>query len=415
MTDAKSKTMATLDLTAKQREFWRGCTHRWNIKCGATRSGKTYLDYFLIPRRLRDTAGLEGLAVIMGATQATVRRNIIEPMKRIWGDDLVGDIRNDNTVQLFGERCFVIGADKVSQVDKVRGASIKYCYGDEVVTWHQEVFEMLKTRLDKPYSKCDATCNPGSPEHWLKAFVDSSGADIFYQQYTIFDNDFLDPAVLADMLRENKGIYYQRYILGQWVRAEGAIYREFADNEEQFLIDADKLPRERFGEIVIGQDFGGHKSKHAWTATAITRDLRELYVLRSEEYDATGMAVETMIQHFLRFYSGIRERYGNVSAVYADSAEQAIINSERLSGLPVRNSIKNEINDRIRATDRLLTGRRIHVVRGENSSLCKALREAVWDDKSKSDTRLDVPGVTNICPLDAFEYSWEHRIRALTA
>ena len=106
--------MATLDLTAKQREFWRGCTHRWNIKCGATRSGKTYLDYFLIPRRLRDTAGLEGLAVIMGATQATVRRNIIEPMKRIWGDDLVGDIRNDNTVQLFGERCFVIGADKVS-------------------------------------------------------------------------------------------------------------------------------------------------------------------------------------------------------------------------------------------------------------------------------------------------------------
>lgn len=414
MRPQKAKKMALLKLTRHQKEFWLNCTHRWNIKCGATRSGKTYLDYYLIPKRIRAVQGLDGLIVILGATKSTIRRNVIEPMKKIWGDSLVGDISSDNTVTLFGERCFAIGADKISQVDKLRGSSIKYCYGDEIVTWNQEVFEMLKTRLDKPYSKCDATCNPDSPEHWLKKFVDESGADIYYQHYTIFDNEFLDPVVREDMIRENKGIYYQRYILGQWVRAEGAIYREFSDNEEQFMVDADKLPRERFAEIVIGQDFGGHKSKNTWTATAITQDRRELYVLRSEEYDATGMAVEVMIEKFRRFYDGIRERYGHVTAIYADSAEQAIINSERLAGLPVRNSIKNEINDRIRATDRMLTGRRIHIVRGENESLCKAFREAVWDDKKDKDTRLDIPGVTNICPLDAFEYSWEHQIRRLT-
>lgn len=402
-----------LELTEKQKVFWRSANHRWNIKCGATRSGKTYLDYFLIPKRIRAVSGCEGLSVILGATQATVRRNLIEPMKRIWGDQLVGDIRSDNTIQMFGERCFVIGADKISQVDKLRGSSIKYCYGDEIVTWHPEVFAMLKTRLDKPYSKCDATCNPDSPEHWFKKFIDESGADIFYQHYTIFDNEFLDPTVLDEMLKENKGIYYQRFILGQWVRAEGAIYREFTDNEEQFYIDADKLPLQNFGEICIGQDFGGHKSKNTWTATAISKNSRELYVLKSEEYDATGMSVEKMLELFRRFYNGIRERYGTVSAIYADSAEQAIINSERMSGLPVRNSIKNEINDRIRATDRMLTGRRIHIVRGENNSLCKALREAVWDDKADKDTRLDIPGVTNICPIDAFEYSWEHRINRL--
>lgn len=407
--------MATLDLTAKQREFWRSCTHRWNIKCGATRSGKTYLDYFLIPRRIREGAGREGLNVIMGSTQASIRRNVIEPMKNIWGSEYVGDIKQDNTVKLFGETCFVIGADKVSQVDKVRGSSFKYCYGDELVTWNQEVFEMVKTRLDKAYSKCDATCNPGSPEHWLKQFVETSGADIFYQHYTIFDNDFLDPQVRENMCRENKGIYYQRYILGQWVRAEGAIYREFSDNESQFMVKPGDVPMGRIGEICIGQDFGGHKSKNTWTATAITYDGRELYVLKSEEYDATGMAVETMVELFRRFFDGIQERYGRVSAIYADSAEQAIINTERAAGLPVRNSIKNEIVDRIRATDRLMTGRRVHIVDGENNSLCKALREAVWDDKTGgADKRLDIPGVTNICPLDAFEYSWEHRIRELT-
>lgn len=378
------------------------------------RSGKTYLDYYVIPKRVRALSGKDGLYVFLGNTKSTLQRNIIEPLQNIWGTDLVSDIKSDNTAMLFGEKIHCIGANKIDQVNRLRGSSIKYCYGDEIVTWNQEVFEMLKTRLDKPYSKCDATCNPESPEHWLKKFVDESGADIYYQHYTIFDNEFLDPVVREDMIRENKGIYYQRYILGQWVRAEGAIYREFSDNEEQFMVDADKLPRERFSEIVIGQDFGGHKSKHAWTATAITRDCRELYVLRSEEYDATGMAVETMIDKFRRFYDGIRQRYGHVTAIYADSAEQAIINSERLAGLPVRNSIKNEINDRIRATDRMLTGRRIHIVRGENESLCKAFREAVWDDKKDKDTRLDIPGVTNICPLDAFEYSWEHQIRRLT-
>lgn len=378
------------------------------------RSGKTYLDYYVIPKRIRALRGKQGLCLILGNTKSTLQRNIIKPLQDIWGANLVGDIKSDNISRMFGEEVYCLGADKATQSDRLRGSSIKYCYGDEIVTWSEEVFRMLTTRLDQPYSKCDATCNPDSPEHWVKKFIDESEADIFYQHYTIFDNEFLDPTVRDNIIRENKGIYYQRYVLGQWVRAEGAIYREFSDNEEQFMIDADKLPRERFSEIVIGQDFGGHKSKHAWTATAITRDCRELYVLRSEEYDATGMAVETMIDKFRRFYDGIRQRYGHVTAIYADSAEQAIINSERLAGLPVRNSIKNEINDRIRATDRMLTGRRIHIVRGENESLCKAFREAVWDDKKDKDTRLDIPGVTNICPLDAFEYSWEHQIRRLT-
>ena len=53
-------------LTDKQKEFWKGCDHRWNIKCGATRSGKTFLDYYLIPKRIRAVSGKDGLYVILG-------------------------------------------------------------------------------------------------------------------------------------------------------------------------------------------------------------------------------------------------------------------------------------------------------------------------------------------------------------
>ena len=104
-----------------------------------------------------------------------------------------------------------------------------------------------------------------------------------------------------------------------------------------------------------------------------------------------------------------------MTRVYADSAEQAIINTERgrFPGM-IQNSIKNEVIDRIRAVDLLLATKRIKIVKSENESLISALRSATYDPKSAKDSRLDIPGVTNICPLDAFEYSWEAYIRDLT-
>ena len=204
-----------LRLSEKQKAFWREPYHRWNIKHGATRSGKTYLDFFVIARSIRERKGLDGLIVLMGNTKGTLQRNVIEPMQNIFGAALVSSIRSDNTATLFGERVHCLGADNRKHVDRLRGVSIKYCYGDEVVTWEPEVFEMLKSRLDKPYSRFDGTCNPKEPDHWFKKFIDSD-ADVFAQQYCIDDNPFLDADVRAAMKREHSGVFYDRYILGEW-------------------------------------------------------------------------------------------------------------------------------------------------------------------------------------------------------
>ena len=72
----------------KQREFLDNANHRWNIKQGATRSGKTYLDYFVIPKRIRQVAGKDGLVVILGNTKGTLQRNVIEPLQNIYGEQL---------------------------------------------------------------------------------------------------------------------------------------------------------------------------------------------------------------------------------------------------------------------------------------------------------------------------------------
>lgn len=213
----------------KQNEYFDNASHRWNFKTGATRSGKTFMDYYLIPQRIRARIGKPGLAVILGVTKSTIERNILEPMRNIWGNDLVGGISSSNICYLFGEKVYCLGAEKVSQVSKLRGSSIKYVYGDEVADWNEEVFEILKSRLDKPYSCFDGALNPQGPNHWLKEFLDSEDLDIYCQKYTLFDNPFLDKGFVGSLCKEYAGsVYYKRYILGEWALAEGLVYPMFS-------------------------------------------------------------------------------------------------------------------------------------------------------------------------------------------
>lgn len=96
-------------LSSKQTEYLQSCNHRWNIKIGATGSGKSWLDYaVVVPKRLLALRG-QGAAVMLGNTQGTLSRNILDPMREIWGEGLVGTISSDNTALLFGRRVHILG------------------------------------------------------------------------------------------------------------------------------------------------------------------------------------------------------------------------------------------------------------------------------------------------------------------
>ena len=400
--------------TDKQLEFWRNCTHRWNVKTGATRSGKTYMDYFLIPRRLLAVAGKEGLNVILGNTRETIRRNILLPMQSLYGADYVGNLHADNSVIMFGQKVFCLGTENVSRVDRLRGSSIKYCYGDEVTTWHPDVFDMLKSRLDKPYSVFDGTCNPDAPQHWFKKFLDSD-ADIYQQHYALDDNPMLDPAFVANLKREYAGtVLYDRYILGLWVAAEGVIYRLFADNPDRFILD--DLPEgDAIRNAVIGVDFGGGTSAHAFCCVGFT--VRGRLVVLDEYREKRALDPNRLAQDFVDFARRCKARW-LVTDVWCDSAEQTLINGLRSAaasaglGLNIGNAQKRPINDRIRATCILMGAGRFFVARNCVETI-DALKSALWDAKHVTeDVRLD-DGTTNIDSLDALEYSFEREIPSL--
>lgn len=393
-----------------QRDFWREANHRWNIKTGATRSGKTYQDYFLIPKRLLAVADKEGLNVILGNTRETIRRNVLIPMQTLFGAEYVGNLRADNSCEMFGQKVFCLGADNANRVDKVRGASIKYCYGDEITTWNPDVFDMLKSRLDKPYSRFDGTCNPASPHHWFKKFLDSD-ADIYQQAYTIDDNPFLDPAFVENLKKEYSGtILYDRYILGLWVAAEGVIYRLFADAPDRFVVN--DMPGQAIRKVVIGVDFGGGTSAHAFCAMGFTTG-GSLVVL-DEYHEKAALTPEKLAEAFVDFVKRCQARW-LVTQVYCDSAEQTLINGLRaaarsaLIGVNIADAAKRPINDRIRATCMLMGMGRFFVARNCVHTI-DALKTALWDAKHiTEDVRLD-NGTTNVDNLDALEYAFEREI-----
>ena len=398
----------------KQLDFWRGCSHRWNVKTGATRSGKTYMDYFLIPRRLVAVAGREGLNVILGNTRETIRRNVILPMTSIYGPSRISNIRTDNSCTMFGQQVFILGADNEAHVNRLRGASIKYCYGDEITTWNQGVFEMLKSRLDKPYSVFDGTCNPDNPRHWFKQFLDSD-ADIFQQAYTIDDNPYLDQTFVDNLKREYAGtVLYDRYIRGLWVAAEGAIYRPFLDAPDKFIVD--ELPQgETVQRVNIGVDFGGGTSAHAFCAVGFTT--RQRLVILDEYHEQRALDPVTLAAAFVDFVRRCRARW-IVSDVWCDSAEQTLINGLRQAastaglGVNIGDARKRPINDRIRATLLLMGSGRFVILRDCPQTI-SALKDALWDGKHVTeDVRLD-DGSTNIDSLDAMEYAFEREIPIL--
>lgn len=393
--------------TPKQAEFIRHANRRWNFKGGATRSGKTYMDFrYTIPSRIRERIGLDGLTVILGVTKSTIERNVLEPMRSLYGSDLVGEISSDNTVILFGEKCYALGAEKISQVSKLRGSSIKYCYGDEVADWSKDVFDLLKSRLDKKYSCFDGTYNPGAPTHWLKDFLDS-GADIFSQVYTIDDNPFLAPAFVENLKKEYAGtVLYDRYILGLWSTAEGAIYTPWCEDEKRFLHQHEKADIVR---SVIGVDFGGNGSATAFVCVGILRGYKGVTILR--EYYKKGIVTPTEQENaFVEFARGCQEDYGTME-VRCDSEAQTLIAGFKAAALrnrlylDIKNSIKGKIMDRISFTTRLM-GRGAFFVSSGCKHVREALSSAVYDAKSKEDKRLD-NGTTNIDSLDAMEYAFE--------
>ena len=419
-----------MDLTPKQREFLANCTHAYNLKCGAVRSGKTWLDiHVTIPQRLFSLAGKPGDILFLGHTQGSIERNVINPLREFLGGDMVSLIGSKGQFEILGQKAYALGGDKATSVEAIQGLTCKYCYIDEAVTIHPKVWAMVQSRLCLSYSVCDLTCNPSDPSSFVYKFIqkakETPELDLYVHTTTIDDNTHLDPQIIERLKAAYAGtIYYPRYILGQWAFSEGLIYRPFADalssDTNRFLLK--EVPEGMHGRIYVGLDFGGSGSWHAAVATMITTR-GEVIALASDRVDPAKTDADDLARWFYNFCEMVFLNWGPIERIYMDSAEQVLIRHcknyamrQRLSwiGRKAGNAKKSEIVGRIRLTSVLMGGGRFFYL-PTAQTLADALKTAMWDDKKKEgkpDTRKD-DGTTDIDSLDAFEYSIEHETKSL--
>jgi PBSX family phage terminase large subunit len=350
-----------------------------------------------------------------GKTIGSFRRNVLfwlKLMLRSRGYS-VSEQRTENLVIVrrgSTENYFYVfgGKDERSQ-DLIQGITLAGVFFDEVALMPESFVNQATGRCSVDGSKFWFNCNPGSPAHWFKTGWIDKRADkrLLYLHFTMDDNLSLSEAVKGRYRGMYTGVFFKRYILGEWKSADGVIYRQFADEPERFILD--DVPQDIFIGT-MGLDFGGNGSAHAGCLVGITRGYRSIVILdeyyRKEVIDP-GTLTDDVCGFVQRSQAQVR-----ATSIWCDSAETTLIKGIRIEvfarhiPVEVRNARKGEIIDRIRLCDMLMSQGRFFILRRCKHTIA-ALSEAVWDSKSPTrDRRLD-DGSTNIDSLDALEYALE--------
>lgn len=372
-------------LTEKQNEYIRNAHARWNLKVGAVRSGKSYVDVtHVIPWRLRQLKDKPGLNLILGVSRSTIERNVLQPMREMYTSAIVGTINSENIAYVCGVPVYCLGAEKISQVAKVQGSSLKYAYGDEVAKWHPEVFTMLQSRLDREYSCFDGSCNPEFPNHWLKHFIDREDLDAYIQHYTIFDNPFLPKEFVESLCYEYAGtVYYKRYILGEWARAEGLIYPMITEDN---YYDDDTRPVALYstGYRTIACDYG---TTNPCVFLDIWDDGSTLWVDDEWRWDSQSDQAKRSTAPYrtdAQYADAMGQFMGPDPArqcmIIVDPSAKSFITELRQRGFYVKEG-DNDVLDGIRKTSSLFAKRKIQVHR-RCTGLIGELLAYAWDDKA---------------------------------
>lgn len=321
---------------------------------------------------------MPGLNVIVGVSKETIERNVLQPMREIYTADVIGTINSRNIAIVAGVPVYCLGAAKSSQVAMIQGMSIKYCYGDEIAKWAKTVFDMLKSRLDKPYSKFDGSCNPEGPEHWLKQFIDSEGLDVYVQKYTIFDNPALSPEFVANLCKEYEGtVYYKRYIEGEWCQAEGLIYPMY----EQAFEDP---PEGKSEANAISIDYG---TMNAFSVTLWGRYNNIWYGIDEYYYSGRDKGATKTDDEYYQDIEEWLDRHGIESRIYTVIDPSAASFIALLRKNTKRYNVKKAYNDVLKGIELTAVAMQRGIIKFSTTmkNTKKEFAGYVWDDKSIED------------------------------
>ena len=450
--EIKRKKTISFNFGEKHKDYIRKCEScMYNVAEGAVRAGKTVDNVFAFAHELKTTKDRIHLAT--GSTVGNAKLNIgdangfgLEWIFR--GQCHWGKYKDNEALYVKGpatkyrQRIIIFaGGGKEDSYKKIRGNSYGMWIATEINLHHKNTIrEAFNRTIAAHRRKVFWDLNPDNPNAPIyKEYIDKYAKQAAegeliggynYVHCTLYDNINLTQERIREIESQYTpgSIWYLQDIKGMRVTAQGLIYRQFAEdtNDKVYRFRRNEKPKDIM-EIILSIDFGGSGSGHAFSATAITRGFNEVVSLASEWHgcqDENGNQIEIdpeqLGQMFVDFCLKVINLYGYISVVYCDSAEQTLIlgikSSLRKAGLGwirVENALKEQINDRIRLTTRLMAQGRYSYMDLMCDSLVAAFCSAVWDpDEITKNVRLD-DGTSDIDSLDAFEYTIERYITKL--
>nr|WP_325196909.1 PBSX family phage terminase large subunit [uncultured Oscillibacter sp.] len=374
-----------------QREDWEA------IICdGAVRSGKTFsmgVSFFLWAQARFDGKQF-GLC---GKTIVSLRRNLLTelvPYLRRIGMS-IREKRSENLliVRFAGHenRFLLFGGRDESSAALIQGSTLAGVLLDETVLMPRSFVEQAIARCSVPGSRLWFNCNPENPGHWFyrEWILKAKARRALYLHFTMEDNPALSPRIRARYRNAYSGVFYRRFVLGEWTAAQGLVY-DFFDRER----DAADVPEGPFEEWRISVDYGtaNPASFGLWG-----RKDTVWYRVAEYYYDSRKVGRQRTDEE----YAGELERLAGerpIRRVIVDPSAASFIEVLRRRGFQVVRA-DNDVADGIRVTSDLLKKRRIVICRTCGDCL-REMELYCWDERRGR----DAPRKENDHAMDDLRY-----------
>ncbi len=350
---------------------------------GAVRSGKTMamgLSFFLWAQACFDGQRFG----ICGKTVGALRRNVLAEIQ----PRMVGlgakwtERRSENlvTVDFMGHqnRFYIFGGRDESAAGLIQGITFAGVLLDEVALMPRSFVEQACARCSVAGSRLWFNCNPAGPGHWFYQnwILGAEERNCLRLQFTMEDNPALTEEIRQRYERLYSGVFYRRFVLGQWVQAEGRVY-DFFQSEM-----ARPVPAGRFEQWYISCDYGtvNPTSMGLWgLQEGIWYRVEEFYFdSRKEQRQMTDEEYAGALQNL----AGGRP----ITAVIVDPSAASFMEVLRRKGWPVRKA-ENDVLSGIRATSDALKEGRVVICEGCGNCL-REMEEYVWDLHSQGRERV---------------------------
>lgn len=383
-------------LSDKQIDSLQHSSARINIFEGPVRAGKSFIALL----RWLDFCdkGPSGPLIICGRTDKTIKRNIIMPLQDMIGKSVQYSI-GKGEVRLYNRTMYVVGANDDRAEAKIRGSEFAGALIDEVSLLPENFFKMLLSRLSIDGAQLFASTNPDSPYHWIKRdFIDRQDElDIKVFSFNIRDNPSLGEKYIEDLSNEYQGLWHKRYILGEWVLADGAVYDFFDDHHiiagvpgvaDYYIVGVDYGTTNPCVFSLIGYNSGIYPNM--WLEKEYYYDSKKALRQKSD-YEYSMDLIE-----FIRGY--------NVKKIYIDPSAASFKQELRRNGIYNVIDAKNDVIPGIRFQAQLLSNGTYKICSNCTETI-KEYRNYLWDSKA-SDKGEDKP-------LKQFDHSMDAQRYAL--